>query len=547
MSGDQVAVDLMASDSLLRLARMLAVAGRLGASGPSSPSADEILEAIRERRTAKIKAKELRRKKPLPAIPDEVPFTLPSGWKWTRLGDVCYEVADGPHFSPNWVPADHPEAVPMLSAGDISSGRLEFAKAKYVSREDHETFCQRIRPMRGDVLYTKGGTTGVAVVNDVATEFSVWVHVAVLRTDLEFVDPDYLALALNSPLCYEQSQDFTHGTGNRDLGLTRMVLILFPLPPLHVQRRVVEEFRLLKGRLEELGRHEELAAAACEKARASCLRALVKHGEWDRVRDNWNALFTTPDSVDDLRRAILNLAVRGMLVEQRGEDGEATSLLAEVRDARQRLVSSGELKRQKSPLELPDALPHAIPKNWAWARLVDCIWIESNLTDPKDFPDSPHVAPDSIEKGTGRLLPYRTIREDGVTSGKHRFFPGQILYSKIRPNLSKAVLVDFEGLCSADMYPLRTPLDGRWALSYILSPVFVDQVVLDDNRVAMPKVNQEQLSQVLIAVPPLAEQHRIVAKVDELMALCDDLEARLKEVEEISEKLAESVVSHVAV
>lgn len=138
----------------------------------------------------------------------------------------------------------------------------------------------------------------------------------------------------------------------------------------------------------------------------------------------------------------------------------------------------------------------------------------------------PHVAPDNIEKGTGRLLPYRTVAEDAVISGKHRFYAGQLLYSKIRPNLSKIVLVDFEGLCSADMYPIVAKVDPRFLQYYMLSMLFLRQVVKDDNRIAMPKVNQEQLSATIVAVAPLQEQKRIVAKVDALMKACDDLEAR---------------------
>lgn len=142
------------------------------------------------------------------------------------------------------------------------------------------------------------------------------------------------------------------------------------------------------------------------------------------------------------------------------------------------------------------------------------------------YPQHPHVAPDNIEKGTGRLLQYRTVIEDNVRSSNHLFFPGALLYSKIRPNLSKAVLVDFEGLCSADMYPLLIHIESRYLHIFILSRAFIDQVLVNDNRVAMPKVNQEDLSNILVAVPPLAEQKRIVVKVDHLMSMLDDLEQR---------------------
>jgi len=106
--------------------------------------------------------------------------------------------------------------------------------------------------------------------------------------------------------------------------------------------------------------------------------------------------------------------------------------------------------------------PWALPLNWRWARFDEVARVASNLVDPADYPDSPHIAPNHIESGTGRLLPYASVREDGVTSPKHRFFPGQVLYSKIRPYLAKVVVADFDGLCSADMYPIESEMDSRF-------------------------------------------------------------------------------------
>lgn len=99
---------------------------------------------------------------------------------------------------------------------------------------------------------------------------------------------------------------------------------------------------------------------------------------------------------------------------------------------------------------------------WEQLRFDEVAYIKSNLVDPKKTPNCPHIAPDNIEKRTGRLLAYRTIAEDGVTSGKHRFFAGQILYSKIRPYLSKVIIIDFDGLCSADMYPINAKQDTKY-------------------------------------------------------------------------------------
>ncbi|GAB5537660.1 MAG: restriction endonuclease subunit S [Rubricoccaceae bacterium] len=263
--------------------------------------------------------------------------------------------------------------------------------------------------------------------------------------------------------------------------------------------------------------------------------------------DRLNRLADTPEAIDGLRQLVLDLAVRGKLTKQDASDEPASALLERIAAEKARLTKAGEIRKPKAlpPVELAEQ-PFELPEGWAWARFGDVADIASNLEDPTLSSRLPHIAPNHIEKDTGRLLPYGTVAEDGVTSNKHRFFPGQILYSKIRPNLNKAVIVDFEGLCSADMYPLESHLDTRYLHLYILSPAFVVQVVSDDNRLAMPKVNQTQLQRVLVPVSPEAEQRRIVARVDELMALCDELATRLRQRDALRQTWTTSTVRHVS-
>lgn len=240
----------------------------------------------------------------------------------------------------------------------------------------------------------------------------------------------------------------------------------------------------------------------------------------------FEAVAEAPGGATRLRELVLQLAVRGQLVPQNEGDEPADALLERLRAQRAQLVKSKAIKKPKKvPPVAPDAVPFPVPPTWRWARFVDVANIASNLVKPAKYKSKPHIAPNYIEKATGRLLPYQTVAEDGVKSAKHRFSAGQILYSKIRPNLSKVITVDFEGLCSADMYPIDPWIDRGYLHAYMLSMAFLEQATDDDNRLAMPKVNQEQLSAVMVAVPPLPEQKRIVAKVDELMGLLDRLEA----------------------
>jgi type I restriction enzyme S subunit len=150
--------------------------------------------------------------------------SLPKGWQWVRLGQLVWSVKDGPHYSPPYSLS----GVPFITGGNVRPNGVDFDSAKFISPELHAELSERCKPEKGDVLYTKGGTTGIARVNTYDREFNVWVHVAVLKL-ADSVRPFYLQHALNSPLCYTQSQRYTHGVGNQDLGLTRMVNIILPL------------------------------------------------------------------------------------------------------------------------------------------------------------------------------------------------------------------------------------------------------------------------------------------------------------------------------
>ena len=154
--------------------------------------------------------------------------------------------------------------------------------------------------------------------------------------------------------------------------------------------------------------------------------------------------------------------------------------------------------------------------DWHVARFDEVAEIKSNLVDPADYQDFPHIAPDNIEKKTGILLEYHTIAEDGVKSGKHLFHAGQILYSKIRPYLSKVIIVNFDGLCSADMYPVNAKENARYLWYYLLSDEFLEQASNAGSRSVLPKINQKELSKVMVRITSLEEQQAIAIILDDI-------------------------------
>ncbi len=173
--------------------------------------------------------------------------------------------------------------------------------------------------------------------------------------------------------------------------------------------------------------------------------------------------------------------------------------------------------------------------SYAKKRFDEVAIIKSNLVDPAEYQDYPHIAPDNIEKKTGVLLEYHTIAEDGVKSGKHRFYPGQILYSKIRPNLSKVVVVDFDGLCSADMYPIEVFGDTKCLWYFMLSENFLEQASSAGSRSVLPKINQKELSALMVTIPESIEEQK------ELANIIDSLFAKEYQVKETAEAVIEQI------
>ena len=162
-----------------------------------------------------------------------------------------------------------------------------------------------------------------------------------------------------------------------------------------------------------------------------------------------------------------------------------------------------------------------IPEGWEAKSFKYCARVAANLVEPDKYPELIEIDPDNIEGGSGRLVNVVTVAEVGAISAKQLFSKGQIIYSKIRPALNKVTIAPADGLCSADMYPISTSHDKRWLLYVMRSDIFVQQTTLISNRVAMPKINVDQLGAIKIPVPPRRQQKRIADYLDARTAAID--------------------------
>ena len=229
------------------------------------------------------------------------------------------------------------------------------------------------------------------------------------------------------------------------------------------------------------------------------------------------------------------------------------SSIEEYKKFKQAVITQAVTKGVRGEREMKDSGVDwigEIPVDWTIQRFARVAEVKSNLVSPDNYLEYPQISPENIEKDSGKLLlPCKTVAEVGVISGNHLFYKGQILYSKIRPKLNKVCIAPFDGLCSADMYPIETNNDTRYIMYCILSNGFLQQVsMITENRVKMPKINQVELSKILVAMPCfLAEQKEIADYLDAKCAEIDKLIAKkeqlVKELESYKKSLIYEVVT----
>lgn len=235
--------------------------------------------------------------------------------------------------------------------------------------------------------------------------------------------------------------------------------------------------------------------------------------------------------IQKLRELILELAVRGKLVPQDANDEPASLLLESIAAEKARLVKEGKIKKTKVLPDVgEDEKPFELPESWLWVR----------LNEIADYNGRPNIDPvkidnetwlldlEDIEKDTSKLIYRAKYSERDSKSSKSTFKKGDVLYGKLRPYLNKVIVADDDGICTTEIVAI-VPSEAIYAefLKYLLkSPTFLNYVNSLMYGVKMPRLGTEDALQSVHSLPPLKEQHRIVAKVDELMSLCDALEAQ---------------------
>ena len=174
-------------------------------------------------------------------ITDEILFDIPDNWAWTRLGNILTKLTDGTHNTPKYVG----NGVPFVSVKDMSSGTLKLDNTKYITKEEHKTLFERCNPQRGDIILSKVGTTGIPVIVETDIEFSLFVSLALLKFNNEYIDREYLKNLILSPLVQKQCKENTKGVGNKNWVMKDIAKTLIVIPPHNEQVKIIEKINTL--------------------------------------------------------------------------------------------------------------------------------------------------------------------------------------------------------------------------------------------------------------------------------------------------------------
>lgn len=476
-----------------------AIQGKLVEQRPEEGTGEELFQEIKRKREVLIKEKIIKKDKRTNSTINflEVPFDIPENWMWVTLGSILNKLTDGTHKTPRYTST----GVKFVSVKDMSNGFLSLENTKFISEEEHKELFARCNPEKGDLILSKVGTTGVPAIVDTTEPFCLFVSVALLKFDCECIDVEFLYYMLMSPLVQAQATENTRGVGNKNWVLDAIASTMVVLPPLSEQKRIVKKIK-------ELLPYVDRYAASYEKL------------------EQFNAKFP-----EDMKKSILQYAIQGQLVEQRPEEGTGEELYQQIQAEKQRLIAEKKIKKEKPVAEISeDEIPFDIPESWKWCRLSSLTYNWGQKTPDKTFC---YIDVGSINNISHTLNIENAVVEakDASSRAKKIVQKGDVIFATIRPYLKNICIIDrdfpYEPIVSTAFAVMHctTGLLNRYLYYYLLSPTFMRFANASDKSkgVAYPAIGEKDFFNGIIALPPLAEQKRIVAKIEELLPLCERL------------------------
>lgn len=485
-----------------------AIEGRLVPQDPNDEPASVLLERIRKEKKRLVKEGKLKKKdlEERPISKDEIPFEIPESWEWTRIGDHI-SATSGLAYKKDDLSIYSNEYIRVLRGGNISFG-------SWSKKGDDVLIGKQF--VSEDLILKKGTFISPAV-----TSLEHMGKTALIREDQKDVVAggfvlmflphyhneqywEYLNYFFQTGYYREKCQSITNKSGQAFYNMSRAKLLelLIPLPPLAEQHRIV-------AKIEEL------------------LPEVEGYGEGQETLGKLNA-----ELPEQLKKSILQEAIEGRLVPQDPNDEPASVLLEKIRKEKKRLVKEGKLKK-KDLEEVPvkeDEINFELPKHWLVMRLGEMTYNHGQKTPIDDFS---YIDIGSIDNKRQKLNEVENIikAKDAPSRARKIVEKGDVVYATVRPYLHNLCIIDKdfskEPIASTGFAVLAC-VDGlynKFLFYYLLSPIFDSYANDGDNAkgMAYPAINDKKLYNGIIPLPPLAEQHRIVSKIEQLLQEIDKL------------------------
>jgi type I restriction enzyme S subunit len=527
----------------------LAVRGKLVPQDANDEPAAVLLERIKKEKERLVKEGDIKKEKSLPAIKDnEIPYDLPKSWEWVRLGNIG-ETNIGLTYSPSDI---SDTGIPVLRSSNIQSGKIYLTDLKRVNTKIKESNFVH----KGDLLIcARNGSKHLvgktALIQDLPEVMAFGAFMAIFRSRCN----EYLLYFINSPLFRRMIDDVNTTTINQ-ITQQNLKSTIFPLPPLNEQKRIVTKVDELMKLCDELEARQKKKretrilinnAALNKLLTADTPETFTKN--WQRIGDNFDILYSAPENIGKLRQAILQLAVMGKLVPQNANDEPAAVLLERIKKEKERLVKEGKIKKSKPLPEItPDEIPYNLPENWEWVRLGDIIEFFNGYA----FKSNEYQL-----SGVG-IIRIGDIQKGEIVTDNLKFVDMSYLVSidknlQVNPN---ELLIAMSGATTGKLGFNKTTqtfllnqrvgklifylLDSNFSYFYLTTKI--QENLIKSVGSAIPNLSTEQIKNLEFPLPPLAEQKRIVTKVDKLMKLCDELETKLTQTQTEREKIITAAV-----
>ena len=477
----------------------LAIQGKLVPQIPEEGTGEELFRQIQKEKLALIKAGKIKKEKSLPEITeDEIPFDIPDSWKWIKLGEVASVLGGKRIPAGRTLTADN-TGYKYIRVSDMKNGSVLTENLLYVPTDIYPSISHYVIH-KEDVYITVAGTIGR--VGKIPPEIDgANLTENADRLVFSIIDQDWLIKCLESSLVQQQIIDATTKVGQPKLAIKRIQELLIPLPPLVEQKRIVAKIEEL---LPLIDRYEQA---------------------WSKLEE-FNKRFPV-----DMQKSILQMAIQGKLVEQRPEEGTGEELFQQIQTEKQTLIKAGKIKKEKPLPEITeDEIPFDIPENWRWVRWGDLSQsIQYGYNAPaQEKGRIKMVRISDIQDGKvlWDTVPYCGIKEDDIPT--YLLGANDILFARTGGTVGKSYLVKEvpeEAIYAG--YLIRTRYSSFLCPEYMKyfmeSQLYWDQLRNGTIATAQPNCNGKTLSKMILPLPPLGEQKRIVAKLEGILPLCERL------------------------